>query len=175
MEVYPVMKPNRKFLTRVLALVLIMILGLSFTACFAKFFKASGAGIKYHKTFKLGKTTTAKTMKKALGKYTRKTYDGCTCGVASYMYTFKSKGVKIETLKRTAKSKEEIISIIITKKGVPTIGGLRVGDKVSKIPKVYGKKCKKSGKTYTYTSGSLTLIISTKSGRVKKITMTKDV
>ena len=169
------LKFNRKFLTRVVALVLVMILGLSFTACFAKSFKASGAGIKYRSTFKLGKTTTAKTLKKALGKYSRKAYDGCTCGVASYVYTFKSKGVKIETLKRTATSKEEIISIIITKKGVPTIGGLRVGDKVSKIPKIYGKKCKKSGKTYTYTSGSLTLSIATKNGKVKKITMTKDI
>ena len=168
-------KINRIFLTRVFALVLVMILGLSFTACFAKSFKASGAGIKYNKTFKLGKTTTEKNLKKALGKYTRKQYDGCTCGVASYVYNFKAKGVKIETLKRTASSKEEIISIIITKRGVPTIGGLRVGDKVSKIPKVYGNNCSKSGKTYTYTSGSLTLTISTKNGKIKKITMTKDV
>lgn len=167
------MQNNRKLATRIGAIALVLMLLLSFTASFAAAtFTASKAGIKYGSSYKLGSTST--TWKSKLGSYSRKKYDACTIGVASYMYTFSSKGVKIETVVPKKGAKEQIISIILSKKTVPTIAGLRVGDKVSKMEQLYGTGYKKSGSTYTYTAGSTRMKVTTKSGKVSKITFIKD-
>ena len=164
----------RKRVIRISALVLVLTLLLSTIAAFAAAsFTSSKAGIKYKSTYKLGSTSS--TWKKNLGSYTRKQYDACTCGEASYMYNFSSKGVKIETLVPKKGAKEQIISIVLSKKTVPTIAGLKVGDKVSKMENLYGKGYSKSGSTYTYKSGSCRMTVKTKSGKITKITLLKDV
>ena len=164
----------RRRVTRISVLVLVLMLLLSFVASFAAgSFSSSKAGIKYKSSYKLGSTSTS--WKKNLGSYSRKQYDACTCGEASYLYNFSSKGVKIETLVPKKGAKEQIISIVLSKKTVPTIAGLKVGDKVSKMEKLYGTGYTKSGSTYTYKSGSCRMTIKTSSGKIKKITFLKNV
>ena len=157
------------------AVVICLAVLLSSAAASAASFSASGAGIKYKSSYKLGATATG--WKKSLGKYTRKKYDGCTVGSTSYMYTFKAKGVKVETLIGKKGGSEQIISIILSKKTVPTIAGLKVGDKVDRMEELYGKGYKKSGSTYKYTSGScrMTVATSAKTGKITKITLLKDI
>ena len=161
---------NRKALTRISALILVMMLVLSFTASFAAAsFTSSKAGIS--KTIKLGKSYSTSTMKKyvkkAFGSYQRNTAAPCTQG-AFFEYVTK-KGVTIETLQKKGSKKEKIVTITITSKTVPTISGLKVGNKVSKIASLYGKKCSKRGSTVKYTSGKHNMEITTKSKKVTKI------
>lgn len=164
---------NRKALTRISALILVVMLVFSFTASFAAAsFTSSKAGIKYGgKTFKLGKSYTTATMKKyiknAFGSYKRKTSDPCTEG--SYFEYVTNKGVTIETLQKNGSKKEKIITITVKSKSVPTVSGLKVGNKVSKIADLYGKKCSKWGSTLLYTSGKYNVYFYTKSKKVTKI------
>ena len=164
---------DRKLLTRVSALVMVLMLLFSFTASFAAAsFTSKGAGIKYNGTFKLNSTTSEAALKKAFGKsYTREVDNGCTFGVATYRYNFSSRGIMIETLQKKEKSKEKIITIEVTKKTVPTIAGLRVGDKTSKLAKLYGKKCKinKSKTQVVYETGDYVMRITARKGIIKKI------
>ena len=164
---------NRKTLTRISALVLVMMLVFSFTASFAaESFSSSKAGIKYGgKTFKLGKSYSTSTMKKyvknAFGSYERKSGGACTCG--SFFEYVTKKGITIETLQAKKGGKEKIITITIKTKTVPTVSGLKVGNKVSKIATIYGKKCKIKGSTVKYTSGKHNMEVTTKSKKVTKI------
>ncbi len=164
---------NRKTLTRISALVLVMMLVLSYTASFAAAsFASSKAGIEYGgKTFKLGKSYSTSTMKKyvkkAFGSYSRKSGGVCTCG-SFYNYVTK-KGVTIETLKANQGGKEKIVTITVTKKGVPTVSGLKVTDKTSKVASLYGTKCGKRGNTVQYTAGRYNVNITAKSKKVSKI------
>lgn len=93
------------------------------------------------------------------------------------MYTFKSRGVKVETLQSKKGGAEQIITIILSKKTVPTIAGLRVGDKVSKMVSLYGTGYKKSGTTYKYTRGAYRMTVNTnaKTQKITKITLLKDI
>lgn len=165
-----------KTLTRVSALILALMLVLSFTTCFAESFKKSGAGIRYGgKSFKLGDSTTAQKLKKAFGSYTVRKDNGCTCGYAIYEYTFSGKGLVIETLqKKKGDSKQKIITITVKKNKVPTIAGLKIGHKTSKIADKYGKNCTKSGSRVRYHSGKYYMTISTKNKKVTKIVFMLD-
>lgn len=164
---------NRSFVTRVSALVLILALIASFSVCLADF-GSSGAGVKGKSTIKVGANVTSSKLKKAFGSWSsRKSQDACVDCYASYVYKWSSKGVKVETIQHSKGGKEEVITIVVSKKGVKTIGGLKVGDSIEKIAKVYGTKCKVSGSTYRYESGKYTLSISTKKNKVTKITIIK--
>lgn len=170
---------NRKLVTRVCALVMALALLFSCSAAFAEAsFTKSAAGVKYNgSTFKLGATTSEAALKKAFGdKYTRLTDDGCTFGYATYQYTFSSKGIMIETLQKKKGGKEQIITLQITKSTVPTLAGLKVGNKSSRIAKLYGKKCKinKAKTRVLYTAGAYDLIIETRKSKVTKITLLWD-
>ena len=161
---------NRKFLTRVGALALILALLLSTAACLAEF-SASNAGIK---GIKVGDSLTGKKLRKTFGKWSsRKSQDACVDCYASYVYKWKGKGLKIETVEHTQGGKEEVVTIVLSKKKFKTIGGLRVGDDVARIAEVYGANCSVSGSTYRYESGNYTLTISTKNNKVSKITIIK--
>ena len=162
---------HRKTVLRAGALMLALIAMLSFTASYAASFTKSGAGIKYGgKTFKLGDTTTPQKLKKTFGNWTsRLVNDGCTCGFATYLYTFKSKGVVIETLQKKQGGTEKIITITVTSSKVPTTNGLKVGNKTSTLAAKYGTKCKKSGSTVLYTSGKYHMYVFTKSKKITKI------
>ena len=165
------MRPiNRKTITRASALLLVLMLLFSFTASFAAgSFSKSKAGIKYSKkNYKLGATITASQLKKAFGKYSRKTDNGCTCGYATHKYTFKSKGLVIETLQKKKNSTKEQIITITSSKKVPTIDGIKVGSSFSSVKKKYGSKYKKSGSKYLYSTGKYCLVIYTKSNKVTK-------
>lgn len=157
------------------ALLIAVSLLLSAAAVCADSFSSTDAGIRYRGTYRIGSTSTG--WKKSLGKYTRKKYDGCTAGTNSYMYTFKSRGVKVETLQSKKGGAEQIITIILSKKTVPTIAGLRVGDKVSKMVSLYGTGYKKSGTTYKYTRGTYRMTVNTnaKTQKITKITLLKDI
>lgn len=150
---------NRKTITRVSALILVLMLVLSSTACLAASFKKSAAGVKYGgKTFKLGATVTLKQMKNAFGSSV-KTGKVAPCDNMPYggkLYKFASKGITIETRYKSAKkTSEQIISITLTKSTVPTIAGLKVGASSSKIKDLYGKKCYKlSSDQVFYTNGN---------------------
>ena len=169
---------NRSTVSRVSALILALMLLLSCTASYAAAsFTAKGAGVKYNGTFKLGATTSESDLKKAFGKsYTRMVGDPCTCCAASFLYKFKSKGIEIETRKKTEKSKEQIIGFTVTKKTVPTIAGLRVGDKTSKIQKLYGKNCmiNRAKTKVVYNTGDYYLEITTKNKKITRISILWD-
>lgn len=169
-------RSNRKTVTRVSALVLVLMLLFSLTASYAEAsFAKSGAGVKYNgKTFKLGDTTTGAKLKKAFGSYTRKMDDGCTFGYATYLYTFKSKGITVETLQKKKGGSEQIITITITKKTVPTIAGLKVGNANSAIKTKYGSKCTLSGSTARYKAGKYYMYVYTKSKKITKIVFYHD-
>lgn len=163
---------NRKNVARFSALVLVLMLLFSFTASYAASFSKSGAGVKYKsKTFKLGSSVTSSDLKKAFGSWSsRKKDDGCTCGYATYLYNFKSKGIKIETLqKKKSDKKEKIITITITKKTVPTIAGVKVGSSTNTVFKKYGKKYGKSGSKLRFHSGKYNLVVYTKKNAVTKL------
>jgi len=157
---------HRKAIARVSALVLILALVLSFSASLAEAtFKSTGAGVKYNgSTIKLGAYTTSAKLKKAFGSWSsRKTDNGCTCGYATYLYTFKSRGIVVETLqKKKGDKNEKIITITVTKSTVPTIAGLKVGNKTSVLAKKYGTKCSRSGSKVLYKSGKYYMKIYTK-------------
>ena len=167
---------HRKTITRVSAFMLVLMLLFSFTASYAEAsFSKSGAGVKYNgKTFKLGDTTTGAKLKKAFGSYTRSMDDGCTFGYATYLYTFKSKGITVETLQKKKGGSEHIITITVTKSSVPTIAGLKVGNSNSTIKSKYGTKCSLSGSTARYNSGKYYMYIYTKSKKVTKIVFYHD-
>lgn len=170
---------NRKIVTRVSALVLALMLLFSCTAGFAAAsFTKKAAGVKYNKTtLKLGGTTSEKALKKLFGsKYKRVTDDGCTFGYATYQYTFSDKGITVETLQKKKGGKEQIITLTMTKKNVPTIAGLKVGDKTSKIAKLYGKDCKvnKAKTKILYEVGKYYMEITVKKSKVTKITILWD-
>ena len=167
---------KRGTLTRICALVLALMLLLPCAASLAEAsFKKSGAGVSYNGSkFKLGDTTTGTKLKKAFGSYTRQIDDGCTFGYATYLYTFKKKGIKVETLQKKKGGKEQIITIEITKKTVPTIAGLKVGNGNSVIKKKYGSKCSLSGSTARYKSGDYYMYVYTKSKKVTKIVFYRD-
>lgn len=159
---------------RVQALVLVFLVAISVlsatVASAAPSYTSSKAGIKYSgKTYKVGTTST--TWKKKLGKYSRKKYDACTCGDYSYMYTYK--GIKVETAYAIKKRKETVMSFVITSSKYPTANGLKVGQTVSKMKKLYGEKYKKSGTSYTYTAGNTSMIIKAdkKTNKIKSITI----
>ena len=164
---------NRKTLTRISALVLVMMLVLSYTASFAAAsFASSKAGIEYGgKTFKLGKSYSTNTMKKyvkkAFGSYSRKSGGACTCG--SFFKYVTKKGVTIETLQAKQGGKEKIVTITVTKKGVPTVSGLKVTDKISKAASLYGTKCGRIGNTVLYTAGKYNVYITKKNNKVSRI------
>ena len=135
---------NRKNISRFSALMLVLLLLCSFTASYAasKSFKKSDCGVKYGgKTFKLGNSYSSSDLKKAFGKWDKREADiACSFGYATYKYTFKSKGIVIETLKKKQKDKkEQIISIELKKKNVPTLAGVKVGAKASTMVNKYGK------------------------------------
>lgn len=124
-------------------------------------------------TYRLGSTSTK--WKDKLGAYTVKKYDGCTAGTDAYMYTFKSKGVKVETLQKRGSSKEEIITIILSKKSIGTSLGLKVGNNLKKMELKYGTDYEKSGTTCTYTAGKVSMVVRyNNKGAIKSITMMKD-
>ena len=148
---------NRKLLTRVGALVLILTLLMSFTACFAASFTASKAGIRG--------AVVGKTLTKSMKGYKRTKYDGCTCGVASYRY--RGNGLTMDTLQKKKGGSEYVMALTIT--SGKTLSGLKIGDKVARMEKIYGKGYSKSGSTYTYHAGSRTMKVRTKSGKVTKI------
>ena len=157
---------NRKFVTRVTALVLVMLLALSFTASFAAGFSKSGAGITKGGV-KLGATGN---WKSKLSSLKRSKEPGCVGVYAGYIY--KASGLKIETHQKKKTSSEEIVYILVTSKSYRTIGGLKVGDTVEKMQSIYGKG-RKSGSTYSYSSGSYKMKVSTSSGKVKSIAFKK--
>lgn len=165
---------NRSLLKRVGVLVVVLALVASFTVCLADF-SASGAGVKGSSTIKVGASVTSSKLKKAFGSWSsRKSQDACVGCYASYVYKWSSKGVKVETVQRKKDGNEEVVSIVLSGKKVKTIGGLKVGDSVEKIAKIYGTKAKVSGGKYRYESGSYTLSIATKNNKVTKITIIKD-
>lgn len=152
-----------------LGLMLMSMLSMPVTA-FAAGFSSSSVGFKAGgTTYKVGSTSTG--WKSKLGSYKRKAYDGCTAGTQSCMYTFSSKGVKVETLVKS--KKESIISVIITGKSVVTAGGLKVGATVDKMTSIYGTGYKKSGTTYTYSSGGKSMVVKTSGSKVTQITLMK--
>ena len=170
---------NRKIVTRVSALVLALMLLFSCTAGFAAAsFTKKAAGVKYNKTtLKLGGTTSEKALKKLFGsKYKRLTGPACTCCYATYYYTFSDKGIEVETRQKKKGSKEQIIGLTITKKNVPTIAGLKVGDKTSKIAKLYGKDCKvnKAKTKILYEVGKYYMEVTVKNKKVTKIAILWD-
>ena len=163
---------NRNTLARVIALALALMLVFSCTASFAAAsFGKSNAGVKYDsKKFKLGDSVTASKLKKSFGSYSKATDDGCTCGYATHRYTFKSKGLVIETLQKKKKDKKEkIIGITLTKNKVPTIAGVKVKDSNSTLGKKYGTNCKKNGSKVYYSSGKYYMKVYTKSKKITKI------
>lgn len=172
---------NRRTVTRVSALILVLMLILSSTACLAASFKKSAAGVTYaSKTFKLGATTTEKALKKAFGS-SYKVSKVAVCTTVPYggrLYNFSSKGIKIETRYKTKKKdSEQIITITLTGKSVPTIAGVKIGDKVSKLAEKYGTKIHKDkyNKNHMYyASGDYIMEIYKKSGKISKITFLID-
>ena len=136
---------NRKTVTRVSALILVLMLVLSSTACLAASFTKSAAGVKYNgKTVKLGATTSKETLVKVFGSGCR-TAKVAVCGIMPYggrVYKFASKGISIDTrYKNAKKTSEQVVTITLTKSTVPTLAGLKVGDTTSKLSQKYGKKC----------------------------------
>lgn len=150
-----------------LALMLVSMLSMPLTAYAAGFSSGSVAFKAGGTTFKVGSTSTS--WKSKMGSYKKKKYDGCTVGKERYMYTFSSKGVKVETLMKS--KKETIISVIITGKSIPTSGGLKVGSTVTSMTNIYGTGYKKSGTTYTYSSGGRSMIVRTSGSKVTRITL----
>ena len=77
----------------------------------------------------------------------------------------------METRQKKKGSKEQIITLTITKKNVPTIAGLKVGDKTSKIAKLYGKNCKinKAKTKILYVAGKYNMVITVKNKKVTNI------
>lgn len=167
------MRPiNRKTISRAGALMLVLILLFSFTASYAAAsFTKSKAGVKYSKkSYKLGASVTASQLKKAFGKWSsHKTDNGCTCGYATHKYTFKSKGLVIETLQKKKNStKQQIITITASSKKVPTIDGIKVGSTVKSVTSKYGKKYSKSGSKLLFSTGKYYLVVYTKNNKVTK-------
>lgn len=162
---------HQRITVRVGVLMLALMLAMSFTASYAASFTKSGAGVKYGgKTFKLGDTTTSAKLSKTFGNWSsRKIDDGCTCGYATYLYSFKKKGVVIETLQKKKGGSEKIITITVTKSTVPTTNGLKVGHKTSVLADKYGKKCKRKGSTVLYSSGKYYMYVFTKSRKITKL------
>jgi len=163
---------KRKITGISLAVLLAVSALLPMAALAAGSFKSSDAAFKVgSSTYSIGTTSTG--WKDKLGKYTKKESDGCTLGESSYLYNFSSKGVKVETLYTSKTKKETVISVVITGTSVGTAGGLKVGADVSKMTDIYGTKYKQSGSTYTYSAGSMRMVISTSKDVIKKITIYK--
>ena len=166
---------NRKTVTRVSALILVLMLILSGVSCFAASFKKSQAGVSYGGAqFKLGATTTGAKLKKAFGSCTTKNVAVCTTvPYGGRLYNFKSKGISIETRYKTeAQTSEQIITITLTGSTVPTISGLKVGNKVSKLAENYGTKIHKDrfNKNHAYyASGNYILDVYTRSKKISKL------
>lgn len=166
---------NRKTVTRVSALILVLMLILSSVSCLAAAsFKKSAAGVKYNgSTFKLGDTTTQKKLKKAFGSSCT-VYKVDICTTMPYggrLYKFSKKGIEVETKYNKNKS-EQIVTIKLTKSTVPTIAGVKVGNKVSKLADKYGKKVYKdkynSNHVY-YASGNYILDVYKKNNKITKL------
>ena len=162
---------NRKNVSRFSALILVLLLLCSFTASYAASFTKSAAGIKYDgKTYKLGASLSSSQIKSAFGKWDKREKDiGCTFGYATYLYTFKSKGLVIETLQKNSSDKKEQIITITTTKKIPTIAGVKVGANVSTLASKYGTKYGKSGSTRRYYTGKYNMIVYTKNNKITKI------
>ena len=162
---------NRKNISRFCAFILVLLLLCSFTASYAASFSKSDAGIKYGgKTYKLGSSLSSSQIKKAFGKWDKRDVDiGCTFGYATYQYTFKSKGLVIETLQKKSSDKKEQIITITTTKNIPTIAGVKVGAKVSTLASKYGTKYGKSGSKRRYYTGKYNMIVYTKSNKITRI------
>ena len=162
---------TRKAAARIGAVILILVLALSATSALAAAsFSKSHAGIKYGgQTFKIGSATTPKKLKKAFGSYKRYMDDGCTCGYATYLYKFSKKNLTIETLQKKKGGSEKIITITCTDKSVPTVDGLKVGNKMSAFGRKLGTKVQQSGSTYRYVNGKYYLYLKTKNKTVTQI------
>ena len=166
---------NRKTVTRVGALILALMLILSSVSCLAASFRKSQAGVKYGGvTFKLGATTTGAKLKKAFGSCTTKNVAVCTTvPYGGRLYNFKSKGIMIETrYKSEAQTSEQIITITLTGSTVPTLTGLKIGNKVSKLAEHYGTKIHKDkfNKNHAYyASGNYVLDVYTRSKKISKM------
>ena len=166
--------PNKRIETacRVGALALALALLLSWTATLAgASFTSSGAGVRYGgKNIRLGDKTTPAKLAGIFGKYdSRKTDSTISFGFATYLYTFKSKGIAIETFqKKKGDSKEKIIRIIVTGKKIPTLAGMKVGNGDSVLEKKYGTKRAKSGSKLLYRAGKYNLLVYTKSKKITK-------
>lgn len=165
---------NRKTLARIGALILVLTLILSSTACLAASFKKSAAGVKYGgKTFKLGATTSKDALKAAFGSV--RTSRVPVCGNMPYggkLYKFSSKGINIETrYKNAKKTSEQIVTITLTGSSIPTLAGLKIGDTTSKLSQKYGRRCyvdPSNKKHVYYNSGDYYMDVFTKSATNSK-------
>jgi hypothetical protein len=129
-------------------------------------FAKDKAGIKYGGVaYRIGQTSTG--WKSKLGSYTRKLLsDG---SIASYSYTFKSKGVRVYTLYSKTLKKEKIASIVLVGKSAATVNGLKVGDSGARMTKLYGSGFHRDGNLYTYKAGGRHLTVKASGNRVSAI------
>lgn len=160
---------KKKILGLTLAAILVLVTILPAAAMAASFSSSNAAFKAGGTTFKLGSTSTA--WKSKIGSYRRTALDGCTVGVKAYTYKFSSAGVTVETVQKTAKSKEAIYSVVITKNKIATSRGLKVGHSVTKMISLYGEKYKKNGTTYTYSSGGKKMVVKTSKNKITRIAL----
>jgi len=168
---------NRKTLSRAGVLFVVLMLLFSFTASYAASFTSSGAGIKYSgKTYKLYASISESSLKKNLGQWSSRTYNGdCSQGVV-YSYNYKSKGIIFDILlKKKTDTRGRIVAITVTSRKVPTIAGMKIGDSTSSLKNKYGKKYGKSGSKRRYYTGKYNLIVYTKSNKVTKYKLLYDI
>ena len=116
--------PNRRMITRISAIVLIIAIMMSFTSALA-----ATAGIKYNgSTFKKGSSYSMSKMKRAFGTPHKQ---GECVGIYA-RYKFSRSGLTIYADQSRRNGTLKIKSMTITSSRISTLCGFRVGSKVNK-------------------------------------------